>query len=164
MSWVEIFTIIISLIALGIGALNYIRINDIDSKNEYKSKSHLLHNVLSEAKDLIKMIGSETDELNSLRIKITLSDSPYASTLGATEGDKAVLKEIQSIQTIKTSLESMCEELSGVTNLDDKQAFDRCMEIKTELKSTSIKVMKNIGQAKITINTMLELSQQQKHA
>lgn len=158
----EMATIFISLCALGVSIWNYTRVSDLERKTEYKDKSTLANDVYLEAKSLIEEITSKVNEINGRRINLSDIKSPYIGSLGYSQGHESIVNDIRATNTFKSDLESYCSELDSVQKSGDKAAFDRCMEIRRELKNKRIEIINTLGHAQQTIDSMYSMAEAQK--
>ena len=154
MSKFEIITILFSLAALGISLWNFKRISTLDEKDEYKSKSSLFHDTYSEVTVLIEKTENRISNINEKRLALMSMNSPYTTSYGCSQGHNAIIEKILKTNPIKDALLNFCSELDGITQKEDRIAFDRCMEIKVEVRKNSLEINKALSQAELTINDM----------
>ncbi|EDM65930.1 hypothetical protein PE36_08011 [Moritella sp. PE36] len=162
MSQFETITVLISLAVLVVSVWHFKRISDLDRKEEYKSKGSLFHDAYSETMSLIEKTENRTNFVNEKRLSLSSIKSPYVSSFGCSQGHSAILVEIRKTNPIKEKLVNLCSELEGITKKEDKEAFDRCMEIKVEVKNISLELNKILSKAEFTINDMHSMAHAQK--
>jgi len=158
---IEFLKIAIPLAALALAFSNFFRLNNLDLKGEYKDKRNLYQECLDEAKHLIDLINSGLADIQSSRDRLFIIKSPYLNSLGSKQGHDALISDLRAINTDKDNAEALYKGLDEVINLEDKEAFDKCIEVRSELKDIYLRVSPLLPKAKNLVERMIMFAESQ---
>ncbi|MGF1876978.1 hypothetical protein L4D77_16820 [Photobacterium frigidiphilum] len=159
---ISIIALFVSGLALFIGSKNYCRLKELDDKNEYKDKRILSQECLGEVKELIERITLETEELFVRRNNFDLLDSQYIGSYGFQKALNEFDGHIRVVQTQLTKTKTIYGNLSNYVKLDDKEAFDECLNAKNEMKNIYLIYVKHYSKAKSQVDCIERLAKFQK--
>jgi len=151
------FRLIIALVALGLAAWNFRRLNHQDDKNNYKDKRYLHKDCLDEAKSLLEKIETELTDLQSQRSTMLIRGSSYLGTKGADSGITNIINVIREIGDIRDQVKQVYLSLDDVYGLSDKAAFDKCMDVSCQLKVLYISSIEKLNSARLKTDQVLEV-------